>query len=199
MERNEEKRIVLTLELADGVQGKRELISLFDAENGRTYAALLPLNDDETVLTNGDIELVRAKQYENDEGAIDFMIESINNDTELSTAKEAFEKLSVIENDEGSEPNIGDLPTMTFKNGTGQLEDWKVVDTFDHNNRSYIALIPMSEAGEGGNINLHLMRMFLMVQGGIEGCEVSAIPSDMEYEEVAAIFAKRIENTEGSV
>ena len=79
-----------------------------------------------------------------------------------------------------------------FKNGNGQFEDWKIVDVFDHNNRKYIALIPVSDNADGENIHIHLMRLELTVQGGIEGCEVSTIPSDMEYDEVAGVFEKRV-------
>lgn len=63
--KNENNRIILTLELPSGVVEERELASLFNAENGRTYAALLPLDDNGDVVSNGNIELVRAKKYEN--------------------------------------------------------------------------------------------------------------------------------------
>ena len=138
------------------------------------------------------IELARVKPYQNEDMEEDYLIEGITTEAELQTAKEAFEQLSIVATDETDEASIDDLPTLSFKNGNGQLEDWKIVDVFDHNKRKYIALIPVSDNTDGENINIHLMRLELTVQGGIEGCEVSTIPSDMEYEEVAGVFEKRV-------
>lgn len=188
----ENKNIILTMQYEDGTTGKRELLSIFKADNGRDYAALLPLNDDESVQGGASIELARVKSYQNEDMEEDYLIEGITTEAELQTAKEAFEQLSVVVTDETDEASIDDLPTLSFKNGNGQLEDWKIVDVFDHNKRKYIALIPVSDNTDGENINIHLMRLELTVQGGIEGCEVSTIPSDMEYEEVAGVFAKRV-------
>jgi len=189
---NEEKNIVLTMEYEDGTSGLRELLSIFKADNGRDYAALLPLNKDESVQENANVELVRVKPYQNDEMEEDYIIDGITTDAELQTAREAFERLSFVTVDEVDEANVEDLPTISFKNGNGQFEDWKVVDVFDHNNHKYIALIPVSEVEDGVNINIHLMRLVLTVQGGVEGCEASTIPSDMEYEEVANVFENRV-------
>jgi len=189
---NEEKNIVLTMAYADGTSGLRELLSIFKADNGRDYAALLPLNEDESVQENANVELARVKPYQNDEMEEDYIIDGITTDAELQTAREAFERLSFVTVDEVDEANVEDLPTISFKNGNGQFEDWKVVDVFDHNNQKYIALIPISEVEGGGNINIHLMRLVLTVQGGVEGCEASTIPSDMEYEEVANVFENRV-------
>lgn len=188
----ENKNIILTMQYEDGTTGKRELLSIFKADNGRDYAALLPLNDDESVQDGTSIELARVKPYQNEDMEEDYLIEGITTETELQTAKEAFEQLSIVAADETDEASVDDLPTLSFKNGDGQFEDWKIVDVFDHNKRKYIALIPVSDNTDGENINIHLMRLELTVQGGIEGCEVSTIPSDMEYEEVAGVFAKRV-------
>lgn len=188
----EAKSIILTMEYADGTSGKRELLSIFKADNGRDYAALLPLDESEKVQEGGSIELVRIKPYLNEDMEEDYLIEVITTETELQTATEAFERLEIVDVEEKDGASVEDLPTLSFKNGNGQFEDWKVVDTFDHNNRKYIALIPVSDVEDGGNINIHLMRLALTVQGGIEGCEVSSIPSDMEYEDVASVFEKRV-------
>lgn len=188
----ENKNIILTMQYEDGTTGKRELLSIFKAENGRDYAALLPLNEDETAQDGASIELVRVTPYQNEDMEEDYMIEGITTEAELQTAKEAFEQLSVVATDEADEASIDDLPTLSFKNGNGQFEDWKIVDVFDHNNRKYIALIPVSDNADGEKIHIHLMRLELTVQGGIEGCEVSTIPSDMEYDEVAGVFEKRV-------
>lgn len=187
------KNIILTMEYADGTSGKRELLSIFKADNGRDYAALLPLDESEKAQEGGSIELVRIKSYQNEDMEEDYLIEVITTATELQTATEAFERLDIVEVAESDGTSVEDLPTLSFKNGNGQFEDWKVVDTFDHNNRKYIALIPLSDVEDGGlNINIHLMRLSLTVQGGIEGCEVSTIPSDMEYEDVASVFESRV-------
>jgi uncharacterized protein YrzB (UPF0473 family) len=116
----------------------------------------------------------------------------------VRTATEAFEQLEIIDTgiQDEKEPldtAMEELQTISFKNGNGQMEDWKVVDVFEHRNRKYIVLIPVSEyEDETTNININLMRLDLTVQGGIEGCEVTTIPSDMEYEDVAGIFEKRV-------
>lgn len=197
----ENKNIIITMEYADGTSGKRELLSIFKAENGRDYAALLPLNDNETVQDNASIELVRVKKYENEDLEEDYLIEGINSGEELKTASEAFEQLEIVsvvgEDDTTAQDKaFDDLQTISFKNGNGQFEDWKIVDVFEHHNRKYIALIPMTET-EGETININLMRLTLTVQGGIEGCEVTTIPSDMEYEDVASVFEKRVNSNNG--
>lgn len=189
----ENKNIILTIQYEDNTSEKKELLSIFKADNGRDYAALLPLNDDESVQENASIELVRVKPYQNDDMEEDYLIEGITTEAELQTAKEAFERLSIVDSDEAGETDessIEELPTLSFRNGKGQFEDWNICDVFDHNGHKYIALIPVTENGE--NINIHLMRLKLTVQGGIEGCEVYSIPSDMEYEEVAGVFEKRV-------
>lgn len=191
--KNENNRIILTIELPSGVVEKRELASLFNAENGRTYAALLPLDDNGDVVSNSNIELVRAKKYENEEGELDFIIENIYNEVELATAKEAFDKLLVIEENVESEPTISDLPSITFENNEGQLIEWKVAYIFKYKNRDYVGLIPMTDENIGGNINLHLMRISFIKEGELEGCEVTAIPSDMEYEEVAKVLSEQVD------
>ena len=194
MENN--NNIIITMEYADGTNGKRELLSIFKAENGRDYAALLPLNEDETIQDNANIELVRVKKYENDEVEEDYLIEGINSEEELKTAAEAFKQLEIVsadgENNIDLQENVfDDLQTISFKNGNGQFEDWKIIDVFEHKNLKYIALVPMEET-ENEAININLMRLTLTVQGGVEGCEVTTIPSDMEYEDVANVFEKRI-------
>lgn len=84
--------------------------------------------------------------------------------------------------------------TLSFKNGEEQFENWTVVDIFPHNGRKYVALIPLMGNDDGGDINItiHLFRIALTTQNGIEGCDVTPIPSDMEYEDVASAFEKRV-------
>lgn len=104
---------------------------------------------------------------------------------------EIFDTLAVA--DMGEEASFADLPTIAFENEKGETEDWKLVDFFEHRKRNYVALIPLSEAKNGGNnISIHLMRIELTSQNGVEGCIITAIPSDMEYDEVAAVFDKRV-------
>lgn len=189
----ENNNIVLMMQYADGTSGKRELLSIFTAENGRDYAALLPLNEDETPLAGASVELVRVVLHQTEDMEVDYLIEGINTEEELQTAREAFERLELVEVEEGEGTGVEDLPTLTFENGDGKLEDWKVVDVFDHRDRKYIALIPLSDAeDDSGRINIHLMRLTLTEQNGVEGCEVSSIPSDMEYDEVAKVFEDRV-------
>ena len=111
----ENKNIILTMQYEDGTTGKRELLSIFKAENGRDYAALLPLNEDETAQDGASIELVRVTPYQNEDMEEDYMIESITTEAELQTAKEAFEQLSVVATDEADEASIDDLPTLSFQ------------------------------------------------------------------------------------
>ena len=93
----DKENIVLTMEYADGTSGKRDLLSIFKAENGRDYAAILPLNDDETVQENASVELVRVTQYKNEYLEIDYLIECISSEAELKTATEAFEQLEIVD------------------------------------------------------------------------------------------------------
>lgn len=185
---DDDKEIILTLQYEDGTQGKRKLLAIFEADNGNEYAALIVLNDDDSVQEGADIELVRAKPYQNENMEEDYIIERINSEAELQVAIDAFDRLAPVENAEAE----NDLLTLSFKNGNGQFEDWSVVDVFDHNGRKYIALIPLSEVKGNGDVNIHLMRLKLTVQSGIEGCEVFSIPSDMEYDEVERVFQNRV-------
>ena len=192
------KNIVLTMEYADGTRGIRELLSIYKADSGRNYAALLPLNEDETVQENASVELVRINPYTNDEMEEDYIIEEITTEAELQTATEAFERLDIVAAAEADGTSVENLPTISFKNGNGQFEDWKMVAVFDHKNRKYVALLPMSDVANHDSINIHLMRIDLTVQEGVEGCEVTSIPSDMEYEEVASIFQRRMDEVDES-
>lgn len=189
----ENKNIILEMQYEDGTSGKRELLSVFKADNGRDYAALLPLNEDESVQEGASVELVRVKPHQTEDMEVDYLIEGITTDEELQIAKAAFERLDFVAAEDEDGTSTEDLLTLTFENGEGQMEDWKVVDVFDHRDRKYIALIPQSDAESGdGRINIHLMRLTLTVQNGVEGCEVSSIPSDMEYDEVAKVFESRV-------
>lgn len=189
---DESRTLILTMQYEDGTQGKKELLSIFAAENGRDYAALLPLNDDRSVVENASIELVRVKKFLNDEEQEDYLIEGITTDAELQTAKEAFEQLDLVVADDLNETSVDDLPTISFKTNAGVYEDWKIVDVFTHRDRQYAALIPVEQGKPSNNINIHLMRMEFTTKDGIEGCEVENIPSDMEYDEVAAVFEARV-------
>ena len=188
-----EENIILTMDYADGTAGKRELLTVFLATNGNQYAALLPLNEDESVQEDASIELVRVKAYENEDMQEDYLMEEIETDSELKIAMEAFEQLEVRDLAVNQEEDHDGLVTLNFTNEAGESEPWKVVDVFEHNNRKYIALIPLSEMETmEDQIQIYLMRLELTVKEGIEGCEVRTIPSDMEYEEVSRVFETRI-------
>ena len=62
-----------------------------------------------------------------------------------------------------------------------------MVDTFDCNSRKYIALIP-ADADNATHIEMHIMLLELVAQGGVEGCEVYTIPSDMEFDKASRKF-----------
>ena len=179
----DKKNTILEIQYIDGTHGKRKLLSIFQAGNGQDYAALMPLNEDESVQDSEIVELVRVKLCQNDNMEEDYLLESISTETELQVAAEAYE----VYKGETEQTDAVDLLTLSCKNDKGQLEDWKVVDVFVVSDRRYIALTPVTDA-EDSNINIYLMRLNLTVQGGVEGCEVTSIPSDMEYEEVAHVF-----------
>lgn len=182
-----ENKIVMMLDYEDGTKGKRELLSIFPANNGNEYAALLPLNDDETPMLNANVELIRAVPFINEDNETDYKLEAISSEGEFAAAQEAFSKIS-----EGSEPEeLDDLPTLTFPNENGEDEEWQIADIFEHRNRKYVALIPKSSIVED-NAEIHLMRFTLKEQDGVEGYEVSSIPSDMEFEDVSKVFEARI-------
>ena len=179
----DKKNTILEIQYIDGTHGKRKLLSIFQAGNGQDYAALMPLNEDESVQDSEIVELVRVKLCQNDNMEEDYLLESISTETELQVAAEAYEVYKGVT----EQTDAADLLTLSCKNDKGQLEDWKVVDVFVVSDRRYIALTPVTDA-EDSNINIYLMRLNLTVQGGVEGCEVTSIPSDMEYEEVAHVF-----------
>lgn len=188
----EDNEMLLTLNYEDGTQGKRKILTIFQADNKREYAALLVLDDEGNIPAEELIELVSIRPYLNENREQDYIIEEISSDMELQIAMESYARLSEPAAGAGEDEN--GLVTLSFKNGKGQYEDWSVVDVFENKGRKYIALIPLREQEGLDNeiINIHLMRLGLTVQGGIEGCEVFSIPSDMEYEEVARIFEKRV-------
>lgn len=181
----EEQNTILTIQYEDNTVEKRELLSIFKGSNDQEYAALLQLDDNENVLEKAAIELVRINRCVNDDLTEGYVIEAITTDEETQIAKAAFSKLAMAGEDEN---NLEDLSILTFCNGNGEMEDWRIVDIFDYKDNKYVALIPVSDNLE---ISIHLMRIVLTQQDGIEGCEVYSIPSNIEYEEVAEVFRKR--------
>lgn len=187
-----DKEIILTMQYEDGTQAQRKLLTIFEAA-GKEYAALIVLNDDGSEREGADIELVQAQPYANEDMEEDYILSGITSEAELIEAREAFDRLVSAEGGSDSGLNeSSDFLTLSFKNEKGQFEDWKVVDVFDNGGRKYIALIPSSEAQDNENVKIYLMRLKLTVQAGIEGCEVSSIQSDMEYEEVERAFERRV-------
>lgn len=193
------KNLILTMQYEDGTGGKRELLSMFKADNRQDYAALLPLNEDESVQEGASIELVRVKPCRSEDMEEDYLVEGIDTEEEFQVAKEAFDRVVAetlnqleITDNESDGTSVGDLPTISIQDGDGEMRDWKVVDVFDYNNRKYIALIPLIETGDGINVSIYLMRLSIADQDGVEGYEINPIPSDMEYDEIAKVFEGRI-------
>ena len=182
----EKENMILTMEYTDGSK-QYELLTIFEGENEKIYAALKLCYDEEN-----NIELVRLKPYKDNNIEEDYILEEITTETELEIAKEAFKK-TVNKYDEFIEETLDDLLTLTFEGKKGK-ENYKVINVFEHNKRNYIALISTnpSDLYENEDININLMRLELTVQNEIEGCEISPILSDMEYEEVSRIFESRV-------
>ena len=197
MEKNADV-MIMTFTYADGTKAMKQLLSVYIADNGRQYAAMRPLDDKGQPIVDGTAELYRAKSITTEDGEVDYEIEEIVSDMELETALQGYNALLVPDDTpaEGNSSKNGadaanDGEIISFQSKDGKYHDCKKIDAFEHKDRRYIALMPL-EAGEGGEINIVLMRMSLDVQGGVECINIEDIPSDMEFDEVLAAFEKRV-------
>lgn len=195
------EKIILSLELEDGTQEKCEILTFFEAKNGRTYAALQPLNDDETPKADVAVALVRAVPCKSESGEDDYMIKTIRSDMELETAIEAFTGLDfVIDDAESSSAGSDetaetdtDLPTISLPTVDGGNEDFTMLDAFEIVDRKYVALMPINNDGE--EITVQLYRAEFTEQSGVEGMNLITITSDAEFQEAQKVFENRL-NTE---
>jgi len=170
-------KIVVVLRVFDTMK-KFELLSFFDAANEKSYAALMPLNEDETPEENAAVQLLRANPVQTEDGE-DFEFESIADEEEFNYALEAFSQLQIIEEAEPGEgePLEDALPVISLMNAAGHYEDCQLVDVFDVGKRKYVAVMPMET--ETGEPEVRLFRAEITEQDGVEGINVSSIPSDM--------------------
>lgn len=85
-----EEEDILTLEFDDGTEEECGILGVFDA-NGKEYIALNPLGTE-------DVFLYGYKEYDEDYELID-----ISDEDEFNKVVEEFEKLAVVEDEEGEE------------------------------------------------------------------------------------------------
>lgn len=177
-----EEKIMINFEYEDGTTDNCELLTLFSAENGNEYMALLT--------SNNAVQLVRATR-----NGEQYILDSIDTE-EAKIAQEAFEKLTdVAEESERphgeDEGEIENLEKITLADENGKEKEYYVIDVFEARNRNYIALAPKDDVSEY-NIDVVLMRFEYTTENGVEGINVTPITSDMEFNDVHKAFSERV-------
>lgn len=170
-----------TIDYADGTSEEKEILSVFTAESGRMYAAMVT-SENGGEYAEAPIELFRVFPTVDENGGETFGVEVIDTEEELDIAVKAFFQ------------NGSPLPSFSVRSEGGAYEGWIIVDVFSARDREYAALIPKEVGDTADHLKIHLMRLDTASENGVEGFSVSAIQSDMEYDEVASIFAKRFES-----
>ncbi len=170
-----------TIDYADGTSEEKEILSIFAAENGRMYAAMVTSGSDYGS-AEAPIELFRVFPAADESGEETFGVEALDTEEEIDIATEAFFQ-------SGSP-----LPTFSVRSEGGAYEGWIIVDVFFARDRAYAALIPKEAGDTADHLKIHLMRLDTASENGVEGFSVSAIQSDMECDEIASVFAKRFES-----
>lgn len=192
-----EDRFVLTLRMTDGGEQRFELLSVFEAENGSSFAALMPLGEDDAPEADASVQLVRAIPTHDDEGGDDYTFESISDDNEFEIALDAFGKLDFVQTDAPEAPADDSeevsFPVISLMNPSGVYEDCQLVDIFKVGNRQYVAVMPIETPD--GEPETRLFRATITKEAGIEGINVSTIPSDMEFEEAVRVFKSRLKDS----
>lgn len=155
------ERKILLVPYEDGTKALREVVSIFEAKNGRTYAALYPLE-------NGDapLELVRATPCTNEEGEQDYALSPIRSDMEYEIAVDALCSQDIREPDGDIDGNTADdvdtdleekLGIVSLLDENGNSTDYAVVDVFLCKGRKYAALLPVEQMG-GENMTVTVYR-----------------------------------------
>lgn len=197
---SEQERIILSVEFADGKKARREVMAIFPAENGRTYAALLPITAAGNAEPGGAIELVRATPCKTGDGEDDYIIGAIKSDMELDIARAAFLLLelpapeTVTEEEQTEENTTAPLPSLQIISEDGEEQTWQIVDIFTVEDIQYAAMTliaPLSAEKKIGE-DVSLFRVENAVQDGMEGLSVSSIPSAEEFEKVKNAFEERL-------
>ena len=197
---------ILHMEFADGTTAVRRLVSIFTAENNRTYAALFPVTETGDPLPGAAFELVRATPCTAENGDPDYSIDAIRSDMELEVARAAF-LANISEEDlmaataALSEPQSGGdelppLPVLTLDGQDSKVE-WQMVDIFTVDGVSYAAGMPLpsldpAESGKEYNPVITIFRAVEAVQEGVEGFVLEAIEDSAEFEKVQAAFEIRL-------
>lgn len=178
-----DEKIMINFEYKDGTTDNCELLTLFTAENGKEYMALLN--------SNNAIQLVRATQ-----DGEQYALGEIEDEEELRMAQEAFEKLTdVAEKSERphgeDERGVENFEKIILTDENGNEKEYYVIDVFEARNRNYIALAPKDDVSEY-NIDVVLMRFEYTTENGVEGISVTPITSDMEFNDVHKAFSERV-------
>ncbi len=187
-----EENIILELEREDGSKYLRLLVEFFKSYNGRTYAVLLPVNDDETIESDADYEIVRATPVTNENGLQDYEIESIPDEDEMNAVSEEIRVKWVTEMNDNDLTMNSDEPKDNYSiveitDANGETFDCYIADVFEARGRNYAALFKVSDE-QSDEKTYYLFRAEYKEQDGIEGVELSPIVSDMEFEDVNSLF-----------
>lgn len=197
---------ILYMEFADGSAAYRRLVSIFTAENKRSYAALFPVTETGEPELGGAFELVRATPCTTEDGNPDYQIDAIRSDMELELARAAF--ISSISEDaikavttpkSGAETGEDDLPPLPVLalDGQGGKVEWQMVDIFTVDGATYAAGMPLpptslAQEGEEYNPVITIFRAVEAVQEGVEGFVLEAIEDAAEFGKVQAAFESRL-------
>lgn len=80
---------------------------------------------------------------------------------------------------------------ITVNTADGGTMDCTVLTTFQSEGRDYIALLP-----HDGGTQIQLFRYSTIAENGVEGIEIMAIRSDMEFDTALKVFQGLIEDYE---
>lgn len=196
---SEQERIILSVEFENDKKALREVMAIFPAENGHTYAALLPITSAGNAEPGAAIELVRATPCKAEDGTDDYIIGAIKSDMELDIARTAFLLLELpapnmdtekLEEETAPTP----LPSLQIISEGGESQTWQIVDFFTIEDKQYAAMTlvdPLPAEKQAGE-DISLFRVENAVQDGQEGLSVSGIPTEEEFENAKKVFENRL-------
>lgn len=196
----DQERLIIDVPFCDNTTGRREVLKIFLADNGRTYAALLPVTATNTPEPGARIELVRADPCVDGQGREDYSIDAIKSDMELDCAEAAFRKLNIqlpepeTVDTEPLDKDTSPLPIVMLEDEYGVQQEWQVVSSFPVEERSYVALmlVPEFVTEETDGTHIILCRAEEVTQNGQEGLMISSIEKEEEYEKVSQVFESLI-------
>lgn len=186
-----DESFIIRLELTDGTVERKEVVAIFPAENGQTYAAMLPIGEDGEL--GHEIEFFRATPCKDGDGNDDYKIGGIQSEAELDCALTGFAKLDFSETAEREtsrlhQPEPPALPSFSMENENGDMTLWQMLDLFTVDGRQYAAAIPASQTENG----ISIFRLKPATCDGQEGFTLDEICTNEEFEIAKQEFERRL-------